>query len=115
MDLSLMNEALNCIIDSKKNLMNSYIFAYFMQDNNEKQLYEHLQGILEYNIEKLHNSLNNLLEMIDIDVNKFQILFEENGISIINLISVVNKFRKAFIEEIENKYISYLDNDLLRI
>ena len=53
--------------------------------------------------------------MIDIDVNKFQILFEENGISIINLISVVNKFRKAFIEEIENKYISYLDNDLLRI
>ena len=115
MDLSLMNEGLNCIIDTKKNLMNSYIFAYFMQDNNEKQLYEHLQGILEYNIEKLHNSLNNLLEMIDIDVNKFQILFEENGISIINLISVVNKFRKAFIEEIENKYISYLDNDLLRI
>ena len=115
MDLSLMNEALNCIIDSKKNLMNSYIFAYFMQDNNEKQLYEHSQGILESNTEKLHISLNNLLEMIDIDVNKFQILFEENGISIINLISVVNKFRKAFIEEIENKYISYLDNNLLSI
>lgn len=86
-----------------------------MQDNNEKQLYEHLQGILEFNIEKLHDSLNDLLEMIDIDVNEFRILFEENGVSIINLISVVNKFRKAFIEEIENKYISYLDNNLLSI
>jgi len=110
-----MNEVLNCIIDTKKNLMNSYIFAYFMEDNNEKQLYEHLQGILEYNTEKLNISLNNLLEMIDIDLNKFQILFENNEFSIINLILVINKFRKAFIEEIENIYISYLDNNLLSI
>ena len=51
--------------------------------------------------------------MIDANINEFQILFDKNKNSITNLILVVNKFRKAFIEEIENKYISYLDNNLL--
>ena len=100
-NIQLIGDALEAVINSKKLLKNSYIFGYFMKDTQLKKLFEYNQGILEYSTE-------NLLSLI------FNGLDNQNCQTKINtLICAVNKFRKVFMIEIENKYISDLDYKLI--
>ena len=113
-DVDFINEAIDCVINSKRYLKNSYIFGYYMKDGQQKKLFENSQEILESNIENLHNilideQLNNIIESDEFDNN----LFNKYKKTIKTLIDVINKYMKLFIEEIENNYISELDYDII--
>ena len=114
-DLQFINDALECIKNSKKILKNSYIFGYYMKDTEQKKLFKDSQGNLEYNTENLHKLLIDEHLNLIIESNSFdsKVLFTNYKISIINLIDSINKNRNTFVEEIENKYISDLDNELV--
>ena len=113
-DVDFINDAIDCVINSKRYLKNSYIFGYYMKDGQQKKLFENSQEILESNTENLHNilideQLNNIIETDEFDNN----LFNKYKKTIKTLIDVINKYMKLFIEEIENNYISELDYDII--
>ena len=114
-DVQFINDALECVINSKRILKNSYMFGYYMKDTEQKKLFENSQGKLEYNTEDLHKLLidGKLDLIIRTDTFDYKVLFTNYKISVINLIDTVNKYRNTFVEEIENKYISYIDNELI--
>ena len=113
-ELDFIYDAIECAINSKRNLKNSYIFGYYMKDTNQKKLFENSQGILESYIENLYKllideQLNNFIESDKFD----NYLFNNYKTSMKSLIDIINKYRKSFIEEIENKFISELDCELI--
>lgn len=56
-DLDFMEHALDVIIRGRAVLKWSYIHGYWLRDQQEQGLFQHLQGVLEGNLEMLHNSL----------------------------------------------------------
>ena len=57
LETKFIMDALETLIISKRTLKNTYIFGYYMKDSNNKKLFEHSQGILEFYTENLHKSL----------------------------------------------------------
>ena len=70
LEIQFILDALETVIKGKKLLKNTYIFGYYMKDNNKKDYFEHEQGILQYWTEELHRLL--------IDDHLNQIIQEEN-------------------------------------
>jgi hypothetical protein len=56
-DLDFMPRALDTIIRGRAVLKWSYIHGFWMKAEDEQRLFQHLQGVLEGNLEMLHNSL----------------------------------------------------------
>ena len=109
-------DAIETIISGKNLLKNTYIFGYFMKDNEKKNFFEHEQGILQYWTEELHRLL--------IDDHIRQIISQENfsnfsknlnnyKSSINNIIQSIQKYSKGLLEDIENNYISEIDYNFL--
>ena len=93
-----------------------FLYIWLLQKNTEqKKLFEDSQGKLEYNTENLHKFLidGQLTLIIRSESFDYRVLFTNYKISVINLIDTVNKYRNSFVEEIENKYISNIDNELI--
>ena len=113
--LTFIIDALETLIKAQKNLKYSYIFAYFMKDTERKDLFEYSQGILEYNTENLYQIFvyGKLNTIIELDPENFKILFSEFKKSVITFTNIIEKFRKEFIDDIENKFVSDLNNELL--
>ncbi len=115
-ETSFIIDALETIIKAKRTLKNTYIFGFYMNDTQKKELFEYSQGLLESNSEKLHKflideHLNDLIETDSFgDYNK---KFNEFKNDLNNLISIINNYMKKLIDEIENQYISELNNELL--
>ena len=110
----IMN-ALEAIINAKRTLRNTYIFGYYMKDTQLKEVFEHSQGILEFNTESLHKSLidEHLNVLIEAQKDDFLLSFQTFKDMVNKLTDIINKYRKSLIEEIENKYISDLDNYII--
>ena len=105
-------DAVETLIRGKKLLKNTYVFGYYMKDNQKKDYFEHEQGILVYWTEELHRLL--------IDEHLNQIIQEENFSmfsdlltkcknTVNNIISSIEKYSKGLIDDIENNFISEID------
>ena len=108
-------DALETIINAKRTLRNTYIFGYYMKDTQLKEVFEHSQGILEFNTESLHKSLidEHLNVLIEAEKDDFLLSFQTFKDMVNTQMDIINKYRKSLLEEIENKYIADLDNYLI--
>ena len=89
-----------------------------MRDSKSKELFEFSQGMLEFNTEGLHKSLidGHLELLIEADsVDIFNSLFQEFKDSVNKKKDAINKYRKNLINEMENKYIGDLDNNIINL
>lgn len=114
-DLNLFRDAVETVIKTKKILKNSYIFGYYMKNTEQKKLFEKSQEDLELKTGKLHKLL--IDEQLNIIIqsfsDNFHHLFFQYKFSLKSLINTINKNRESFIEEIEYKYFSDLDEKLI--
>ena len=87
-----------------------------MKDTELKELFEHSQGILEFNTESLHKLLidENLNLLIEADETEYFMKSFQHFKDLVNKkTDIINKYRESLIEEIENKYIGDLDNYII--
>ena len=115
-EVKFVNEAIDTTIMGKRLLKNTYIFGYYMKDNEKKTYFEHLQGILQYWTEELHrhlidSQLNNIIQ--EESYNTFNELFKNYKNSVNNIIGSIQKYSKGLVDEIENNFIIEIDNQLL--
>lgn len=108
-DLLFLREGVKSVIDSRRTLLNSYIFGYYMKEdtNNptEKNLFEFHQGLLESNSDKIHGLLENtqIEALLAIDnLDEFNQNFKTFKNHIIDLYSATNKFCNNLVNSIEN-------------
>ena len=87
-----------------------------MKDTKNKELFEYSQGILEFNTESLHKLLidENLNLLIEADNRDYFLsMFQTFKDNVNKKRDAIDKYRKALIEEIENKYICDLDSKII--
>ena len=110
-------EALNTLVKAKNTLKYTYIFGYYMKDNNKKDYFELKQGFLESNQEKLYKYLlvdKVLDEILDTDIYyEFTKGFQQYKNYVNNMILIINKYNKDLNDEIENSFINEINNELL--
>ena len=116
LDTEFINDAIETVISGKSLLKNTYIFGYYMKDNEKKDFFEHSQGILQYWTEELHRLL------IDDHINQIiqEDNFEKYNQYLVNYKNSINKkitsiqnYSKGLIDDIENNFISEIDFDIL--
>lgn len=111
-DLQFMKEGTLCAIRSKRILMNSYVFGFYIKDDNGppvKPLFEYHQGMLESNADKIqgfleNNSIDALVAIENFD--EFNHNFKIFKNSLIGLYTTTNKFCNDFLNEAENNLLS---------
>ena len=116
LEMKFINEAIDTTIKGKKLLKNTYIFGYYMKDNEKKDYFEHEQGILQYWTEELHRYLidDQLSSVIEEDnYISFTEKFKNYKNSLNNIIESIEKYSKGLIDDIENNFISEIDYKLL--
>jgi ariadne-1 len=109
-------EAVNTTIKGKRLLKNTYIFGYYMKDNDKKKYFEHEQGILQYWTEELHRHLiDDQLNLIiqEERYSSFTERFKEYKNSLNNIIGSIEKYSKGLVDDIENNFIGEIDYKLL--
>ena len=115
METQFIIDALETVINGKRLLKNTYIFGYYMKDNDKKDYFEHEQGILQYWTEELHRNLidNKLNEIIKEDnFQNFSNTLKNFKNTLNNIISSIQKYSKGLIDDIENNFISEIDNKI---
>jgi ariadne-1 len=115
METQFIIDALETVINGKRLLKNTYIFGYYMKDNNKKDYFEHEQGILQYWTEELHRNLidDKLNEIIKEDnFQNFSNSLKNFKNTLNNIISSIQKYSKGLIDDIENNFISEIDNKI---
>ena len=108
-------DALETVKNGKSLLKNTYIFGYYMKDNDKKDYFEHKQGILQYWTEELHRNLlnNKLSEIIKEDnFQNFSLTLKDYKNTLNNIVSSIQKYSKSLIDDIENNFISEIDNKI---
>ena len=116
LEMKFVNEAIDTTIKGKTLLKNTYIFGYYMKDNEKKQYFEHEQGILQYWTEELHRYLiDDQLSMVIMEDNyiSFAEKLKNYKNSVNNIIESIGKYSKGLIDDIENNFISEIDYKLL--
>jgi ariadne-1 len=111
-DLMFLREGVNSVIDSRRVLMNSYVFGFYLKDESkgkkDQNLFEFHQGILEENSDKIHGLLENVqieaLLCID-NLQDFNDNFKTFKNNVIDLYTVTNKFCLNLLSSIENSLI----------
>ena len=88
-----------------------------MKDGEKKPFFEHEQGILQYYTEELHrhlidDQLNNIIS--EDRYNEFTELFKNYKNSVNNIIGSIQKYSKGLIDDIENNFISEIDDNLMK-
>ena len=109
-------DALDTVIKGKRLLQNTYIFGYYMKDENKKPLFEHEQGILQFLTEDLHRHLidKSLSDIIEIKTfEEYSASFTKYKNTITILMGSIQKYSKNLIDSIENNFISEIDYDIL--
>ena len=97
------------VIKGKRCLKNTY-------DNKAKEFFEFSQGLLERNADNLHQLIeqDSLLNIIQNDEysawNKMFIKFKNK---VINLTTATLKYMTNLLNEIENKYVNDINQNLL--
>ena len=107
--------ALDAVIRAKTVLKNTYIFGYYMKDNNAKTFFEFSQGLLEKNADELNfllekGELNTIIESDTYNVwNKMFTSFRSR---VVNLAEITLKYMDNLCKEIETKYQEHINYDL---
>ena len=109
-------EAINTTIKGKHLLKNTYIFGYYMKDNEKKPYFEHEQGILQYWTEELHrhlidDQLNQIIEEENYEQFNNKLKIYKNTVN--NIIGSIQKYSKGLVDDIENNFITEIDYTLL--
>ena len=115
LETKFITEAISTTIKGKSLLKNTYIFGYYMKDNEKKKYFEHLQGILQYWTEELHrhlidDQLNEIIQEENFD--KFNEKLKNYKNSVNNIMGSIQKYSKGLIDEIENNFIGEIDNTI---
>ena len=115
LETKFITEAISTTIKGKSLLKNTYIFGYYMKDNEKKKYFEHLQGILQYWTEELHrhlidDQLNEIIQEENFD--KFNEKLKNYKNSVNNIMGSILKYSKGLIDEIENNFIGEIDNTI---
>ena len=108
-------DALETVIKGKNLLKYTYAFGYYMKDNAKKDYFEHEQGILQYWTEELHRLLidEHLNQIIQEDnFTLFSDLLNKYKNNVNNIISSIEKYSKGLIDDIENNFISEIDESI---
>lgn len=114
-ETQFLETALNAVIRSKSVLKNTYIFGYYMKDDNAKTFFEFSQGLLERNADELNfylekGDLNTIIESDTYTVwNQMLTSFRSR---VMNLAEVTLKYMDNLCKEIENKYHEHINYDL---
>jgi hypothetical protein len=114
-ETQFIETALNAVIRSKSVLKNTYIFGYYMKDDNAKTFFEFSQGLLERNADELNfylekGDLNTIIESDTYTVwNQMLTSFRSR---VMNLAEVTLKYMDNLCKEIENKYHEHINYDL---
>ena len=114
-DLKFISDALNTVIKGKRSLEYTYIFGFYMKDDNNKPMFEFSQSYLERNADNLHQCLigNSINELIQTDnYEEFTREFSEYRNRVLNLLNATNKYQENLLFEIENKYLMDIDQQL---
>lgn len=116
-DLVFLRDATESIIASRRVLKNSYIFGYYLLNNQEKDLFEHIQSLLEKNVNRLHELLENetmttIMALRDFDDFNTEFLSFRN--SIIDLYTATNKFVNNLLSSIENGMLHLVDYNRMK-
>lgn len=111
-ELYFLEDAVDTIIHARRTLKNTYIFGYYMIACKEKSLFEHNQSLLDRDTDILHgmmegDSIPRIIETVGYE--EFTKIFTEFKNNIINLLSVINKYRENLLCEIENKMLEFVD------
>lgn len=111
-DLMFLREGVKSIIDSRRTLLNSYIFGFYLieesKGQNDKKLFEFHQGTLESNSDKIHGLLENtqIEALLCIDnLEEFNNNFKTFKNNVIDLYTATNKFCQNLLSNIENSLI----------
>ncbi|MCQ2821348.1 MAG: hypothetical protein MJ252_29150 [archaeon] len=114
-ELYFITDGLNAVIEGKSALSKTYIFGYYLQNGPKKQFFEFSQGLLERNAEEL----NRLLEGDEIDkiissteFNEYDPMLNNFRSKIINLINTTLNYKDTLLQEIEDQYLEYIDNEV---
>ena len=116
LEMSFVTNAIDTTIKGKRLLKNTYIFGYYMKDNEKKPYFEHEQGILQYWTEELHRHLidDQLTNIIQDDkYDSFTESLKKYKNAVNNIIGSIEKYSKGLIDDIENNFISEIDYKLL--
>lgn len=111
-DLVFLREATESIVKSRRLLKYSYVFGFYLSNKKEKDLFEHNQSLLEKNVNKLHellenDTMNNIMALNDFD--DFNHEFKVFRNSIIDLFTATNKFVTNLLTSIENNMLHLVD------
>ena len=104
------------VIKGKRCLKNTYIFGYYLKDNKAKEFFEFSQGLLERNADNLHQLIeqDSLLNIIQSDeYSAWNKMFIEFKNKVINLTTATLKYMTNLLNEIENKYVNDINQNLL--
>lgn len=95
-ELEFLREASETMIELRRVLKYSYAYCYYITNQLEKELFEHLQGRLEENCEKLHHLLeNNMDEFVNPEIVDLSPFYKYKG-SLATYYDVTKKFYKNF-------------------
>lgn len=111
-DLIFLREGVETIIKSRRLLKNSYIFGYYLGSRKEKDLFEHLQSLLEKNVNRLHElleneTMTNIMALSELDTFNKEFLTFRN--CIIDLYTVTNRFIDNLLSSIENTMMHLIE------
>jgi len=111
-DMRFILEAFNTIIDSKRTLKYTYIFGFFLRNSEQRQFFEHLQGLLEYFTEHLHRLLlEDNLDFYIILKNREEFLkYKQN---IVDTFGAIKKYKNNLIIDAEDNFSRDLDYDII--
>ena len=96
-----MVEAAKCIIDSRRVLKWTYVFGYYLENEQERPLFQNLQEMLEKFTETLH-------ELVETPLDKFlqegvpRKEFDDHRALITNLLSSTDTYKNNLLEGIDN-------------
>jgi ariadne-1 len=115
-ETQFINDAIDTVVNGKTLLKNTYIFGYYMKDNEKKDFFEHSQGILQYWTEELHrllidDHLNKIIQEDNFEKCNQYLVNYKNSVN--NIIASIQKYSKGLIDDIENNFISEIDFNIL--
>lgn len=109
-------DGFNAVLKGKTSLKNTYIFGYYMKDDDAKKLFEYQQALLERNADQLHQMLeqNMINDILEIDnFMEFDKAFTEFRSNVTNFTSVILKYKDNLLQSIENDLSSHIDQNIL--
>lgn len=101
-EVLFLKEAALQVIESRRVLQWTYVFGYYLEKGEEKNLFEHMQEKLEVNTEALHELVEKPLDTFLAPELKDRKLFLDHRTQITNFARVSKKFRLNLLTGIEN-------------